>query len=76
MGAYESFASVYDMFMSDVDYDRWVEYVEEIWKKFNIDPKIVCELGCGTGNITLRLAENGRYDRYRSFRGYAFGSKE
>ena len=60
MGAYESFASVYDMFMSDVDYDRWVEYVEEIWKKFNIDPKIVCELGCGTGNITLRLAENGR----------------
>lgn len=61
MGAYESFASVYDLFMSDVDYDRWVEYVEEIWKKFNIKPELVCELGCGTGSITLRMAEKG-YD--------------
>ncbi|MCD8036673.1 MAG: class I SAM-dependent methyltransferase [Clostridiales bacterium] len=61
MGAYESFAAVYDMFMDDVDYDGWVEYVEEIWKKFNIKPEIVCELGCGTGNISLRLAKKG-YD--------------
>lgn len=61
MGAYESFASVYDLFMSDIDYDEWVEYVEEIWEKFNIKPEIVCELGCGTGSISLRLAEKG-YD--------------
>lgn len=61
MGAYESFASVYDLFMGDIDYDSWVEYIEKIWKKYNIDPELVCELGCGTGNITLRLAEKG-YD--------------
>lgn len=60
MGAYESFASVYDLFMSDIDYDKWVEYVEKIWRKFDIDPEIVCELGCGTGNITLRMAKKGR----------------
>lgn len=61
MGAYESFASVYDLFMDDIDYDGWVRYVERIWEKFNIKPELVCELGCGTGNITLRLAEKG-YD--------------
>lgn len=61
MGAYESFASVYDLFMNDVDYDGWTDYIEEIWKKFGLTPGLVCELGCGTGNITLRLAERG-YD--------------
>ena len=61
MGAYESFASVYDLFMDDVDYNGWVKYIEEIWKKFNVNPELICELGCGTGNITLRLAEKG-YD--------------
>ena len=61
MGAYESFASVYDLFMGDIDYDAWVRYLERIWEKFNIRPELVCELGCGTGNITLRLAEKG-YD--------------
>ena len=61
MGAYESFASVYDLFMNDVDYDGWTDYIEEIWKKFDLTPGLVCELGCGTGNITLRLAER-EYD--------------
>lgn len=59
MSAYESFASVYDLFMSDVDYDKWVEYIERLWKKFNIKPELVCELGCGTGNISLRLSKKG-----------------
>ncbi len=59
MSSYESFASVYDLFMSDVDYDEWVDYIGEIWKKFNIKPDLICELGCGTGNISLRLSKKG-----------------
>ena len=42
MGAYESFASVYDLFMNDVDYDGWTDYIEEIWKKFDLTPGLVC----------------------------------
>ncbi|MEA4972300.1 MAG: class I SAM-dependent methyltransferase [Candidatus Metalachnospira sp.] len=61
MSSYESFASVYDLFMSDVDYDEWVEYIGKLWKKFNIKPELVCDLGCGTGNISLRLSKKG-YD--------------
>ena len=60
MGAYESFASVYDLFMEDVNYDEWVDYVEKIFSEFNIKPELVCELGCGTGRpkpvISARLA--------------------
>lgn len=61
MSSYESFASVYDLFMGDVDYDDWIKYIEKLWKKFNIKPELVCELGCGTGNIALRLSKKG-YD--------------
>lgn len=60
MAAYESFASVYDLFMEDINYDEWIQYIEKLWHKFNINPELICELGCGTGNISLRFAERGR----------------
>ena len=71
MGAYESFASVYDLFMEDVNYDEWVDYVEKIFSEFNIKPELVCELGCGTGNIALRLAKKGYDVIGHAFRGKA-----
>ena len=57
MKAYENFAMVYDLFMKDVEYDEWVKYIEKIWQKNGLNPKIVADLGCGTGNVTLRLAK-------------------
>ena len=61
LAAYEEFAFVYDMFMDNVDYDMWVKYIHRIWEKEGIEPKLIAELGCGTGNITERLAKEG-YD--------------
>ena len=59
--AYESFAQVYDRFMEDTPYDSWTEYLKEIFKKHNLihSTNIIADLGCGTGNMTERLAENG-----------------
>lgn len=59
--AYESFAQVYDKFMEDTPYDQWTEYLKEIFKKHELinNTNIVADLGCGTGNMTERLAENG-----------------
>lgn len=57
--AYQSFAQVYDLFMKEVPYDEWAEYIEEIWGKFGCDPKLVAELGCGTGNMTTLFAKKG-----------------
>lgn len=56
---YDSFASVYDMFMDNIPYDTWTDYVIELLSEFNITNGLICELGCGTGNITARLAKKG-----------------
>jgi len=52
---YENFAGVYDKFMSDIPYDKWVDYIKKIWERYSFSPKLIAELGCGTGNITRRL---------------------
>lgn len=61
MEAYGEFARVYDLFMSDVDYDSWSEYIIRLLKKDGIEDGLVLELGCGTGSLTMRLAKAG-YD--------------
>ncbi len=61
MADYEGFAEVYDAFMQDTPYDEWTAYIERIWQHFGLKPKLVCDLACGTGSMTVRLAEKG-YD--------------
>ncbi|QXM05579.1 class I SAM-dependent DNA methyltransferase [Crassaminicella indica] len=59
MNSYSAFAYVYDQLMDDVDYIGWVDYLEEIFKRYNKRPKNIVELACGTGNITNILAKRG-----------------
>ncbi|MBM7615919.1 class I SAM-dependent DNA methyltransferase [Alkaliphilus hydrothermalis] len=59
MELYNDFAYVYDRLMEDVDYQRWVEYIEEIFRRQQVSPKKILELACGTGNITIPLADKG-----------------
>lgn len=61
MASYESFARVYDLFMDNIDYDSWAAYVRELLAENGVRDGLVLELGCGTGNITERLAAAG-YD--------------
>lgn len=57
---YQILASVYDK-LQDIDYEAFVDYYEAVFKRFGINPKLVLDLGCGTGNITLPMAKRG-YD--------------
>lgn len=59
--SYGEFARVYDLFMDNVDYDRWAEYLIRVLKEDQIDEGLVLELGCGTGTMTELLATAG-YD--------------
>lgn len=59
MLAYQAFAAVYDQLMADMPYDDWLRFTREFWKRHGSEPKTVAELGCGTGNITIPLAESG-----------------
>ena len=61
MGAYESFARVYDLFMDNVPYEEWSSYLTGLLREYGICGGTVAELGCGTGKMTRLLAAAG-YD--------------
>ncbi len=62
MKSYGEFAHIYDKLMhADVNYEHWADYIENIFDMYNINPSLVCDLACGTGNITIPMAKRG-YD--------------
>ncbi len=63
MHSYNELASYYDILMDDVDYEAWTCYIVELFNKYGQSPKLLLEAACGTGNITIPLAERG-YEVY------------
>lgn len=59
--AYGSFAYVYDIFMDNVPYDEWGEYLVSLLKKYGVEDGLVLDMGCGTGAMTRYLDAHG-YD--------------
>ncbi|MGX1983154.1 methyltransferase family protein [Thermolongibacillus altinsuensis] len=55
---YEQFANWYDYLMSDAPYDEWCTFVEEKVAKYG-KGKSLLDLGCGTGELSIRLAQKG-----------------
>ena len=58
---YQQFAEVYDEFMQEVPYSQWADYIEKIWKGQRQSPELVLDLACGTGSLSIELAQRG-YD--------------
>jgi len=52
---YKNFSKVYDIMMEYADYDGWKEIVEEKIERYGNSPKTVLDLGCGTGEVLIRL---------------------
>ena len=59
MEAYSGFAKVYDLFMDNIPYEEWTDYVKELLAEEGIQDGIVLDLGCGTGSVTELLAKAG-----------------
>lgn len=59
MDAYTGFAYIYDRLMQDINYDKWLKFIKDILQDNNMNPKDVLEMGCGTGNFTRLLCQEG-----------------
>ncbi|MEH7223182.1 class I SAM-dependent methyltransferase [Bacillus sp. JJ1566] len=58
--SYGEFAYIYDELMRDVEYEQWISFVKEKLKQFNKTSNLrVLDIGCGTGEIAIRLAQAG-----------------
>ena len=61
MDAYTSFARVYDIFMDNVPYHDWANYLQDLLREYDIWDGLILDLGCGTGSMAEELAKRG-YD--------------
>lgn len=61
MDAYTSFAAVYDLFMDNIPYEEWSQYLISLLRERGVNDGLVLDLGCGTGSLTELLADSG-YD--------------
>ena len=57
--SYERFAYAYDRIMYNVDYHRWADYIQKIFRHHSESPKSILDIACGTGALTFILSELG-----------------
>ncbi|MBG9448584.1 methyltransferase [Cytobacillus firmus] len=57
--SYGKFAYLYDRLMEDVPYESWIKLVNEKHAEFNVSGKQLLDLACGTGQLSIRLSEQG-----------------
>ncbi|MDO8528993.1 MAG: class I SAM-dependent methyltransferase [Nanoarchaeota archaeon] len=52
-----SYARYYDLFNKNKDYKKEIDFLEQVFKKFNLKNKKVLDLGCGTGLHEKELSD-------------------
>ena len=59
MSAYEALAFSYDSLTHDIPYEEMLSYMEALLQKHGVRPQSVLDLACGTGSMSVLLAEKG-----------------
>lgn len=57
--SYKEFSYYYDYFNYNADYDVLADKIHSWASAEKLDGKIACDLGCGTGELAIRLNEKG-----------------
>ena len=59
MDAYHALAVSYDRLTNDVDYEATVDFYMQILAKEGLKPRTAVDLACGTGSVSVLLAQKG-----------------
>lgn len=59
MSAYEALAGSYDSLTLDIPYEDMLAYMEAVLHSHGIRPETVLDLACGTGSLSVLLADRG-----------------
>lgn len=59
MSAYGALASSYDRLTNDISYAQTLEFLQQLWQQADFVPESVLDLACGTGSLSLLLAQQG-----------------
>ncbi len=59
MSAYASLAPFYDDLTRDVPYGAFADFYELLFKEYGVKPRLLLDLACGTGTLTVELARRG-----------------
>ncbi|WP_129688138.1 class I SAM-dependent DNA methyltransferase [Gottfriedia acidiceleris] len=54
---YNRFAYLYDQLMNDVPYERWVQFLKNVFQKYEMLQPSILDIGCGTGTLPILLAK-------------------
>lgn len=54
---YQDFSFYYDRFAYDIDYQKFYRYYKLIFQKYDITPKLILDICCGTGSLTTLMAQ-------------------
>ena len=59
MNSYAFLAGCYDQLTYDVHYSAWADYLQRHFRRRGLPGNTVLDLACGTGSLTLELAQRG-----------------
>ena len=59
MSAYETLAACYDELTYDIPYEKNLTFFERLCARTHIRPQTVLDLACGTGSLSVLLAQRG-----------------
>ena len=59
MSAYEALAASYDALTYDIPYEKILQFWETLLRRYRLRPETVLDLACGTGSLSVLLAEHG-----------------
>ena len=57
--AYDRFSEFYDRLMTDCDYKARADYLLGLFSRFSHTPKLMLDLCCGTGSLSVELMRRG-----------------